>query len=551
MPWPRVSVVICSYNGARTIGDCLEGLLHLEYPDFEVIVIDDGSTDSTAAIAVEYGVRLISTENRGLSHARNLGMEAATGEIVAYLDDDACPDPHWLTYLAATFLSTTHAGVGGPNIAPVVDGPIADCVANAPGNPTHVLLSDREAEHIPGCNMAFRKACLQAIGGFDPQFRVAGDDVDVCWLLRQRGWTLGFSPAAMVWHHRRNSLRAYWKQQTGYGKAEALLEGKWPEKYNAGGHSTWAGRVYGKGLLHRVGRVGRIYQGIWGSALFQSVYQPAPGTLLTLTSMPEWYLLIMALIVLSLLGILWIPLLLALLLLALAVGAPLVQAAQSAARASFTSAPRSRVARLKLRGLTVLLHLLQPLARLYGRLRYGLTPWRWRGASDLALPRARASTLWSEGWRAPAERLQSIEAALRAAGTCVRRGGDYDRWDLGVRGGILGAVRMCMATEEHGAGKQLVRFRSWPRCSAKGLVLTLLFAVLATGAALDHAWAVSAMLGVVAMLLALRTLQECATAMAAVLRVLEHPQSGVAYQITADGDSLHEVIGTTNPTPAT
>ena len=59
------------------------------------------------------------------------------------------------------------------------------------------------------------------------------------------------------------------------------------------------------------------------------------------------------------------------------------------------------------------------------------------------------------------------------------------------------------------------------------------------------------MLGVVAMLLALRTLQECATAMAAVLRVLEHPQSGVAYQITADGDSLHEVIGTTNPTPAT
>jgi len=119
LPWPRVSVVVCSYNGARTIGDCLEGLLHLEYPDFEVIVIDDGSTDSTAAIAAEYGVRLISTENRGLSHARNLGMEAATGEIVAYLDDDACPDPQWLTYLAATFLSTTHAGVGGPNIAPI------------------------------------------------------------------------------------------------------------------------------------------------------------------------------------------------------------------------------------------------------------------------------------------------------------------------------------------------------------------------------------------------------------------------------------------------
>jgi len=551
LPWPRVSVVVCSYNGARTIGDCLEGLLHLEYPDFEVIVIDDGSTDSTAAIAAEYGVRLISTENRGLSHARNSGMEVATGEIVAYLDDDAYPDPHWLTYLAATFLSTTHAGVGGPNIAPVGDGPIADCVANAPGNPTHVLLSDREAEHIPGCNMAFRKACLQVIGGFDPQFRVAGDDVDVCWRLRQCGWTLGFSSAAMVWHHRRNSLRAYWKQQTGYGKAEALLEGKWPEKYNAGGHSTWAGRVYGKGLSHRLGRIGRIYQGIWGSAPFQSLYEPAPSTLWSLSLMPEWYLVILAFAALAALGIHWRPLLLALLPLVFAVGTLLTQATLGAARASFTSAPRSRAAWLKLRSLTAALYLLQPLARLSGRLRYGLTPWRRHGAPGLSLPRPRASTLWSERWRDSAERLRSIEVSLRSAGVCILRGGDYNRWDLEVRGGILGAARMLMAIEEHGAGNQLVRFRSWPWCSTNGLLLTLLFAVLSTGAALDHAWAVSAMLGVVAMLLALRTLQECATAMAAVLRVLEHPESGVEYQITADGDNLHEVIGTTNSAPAT
>jgi len=247
LPWPRISVVVCSYNGSRTIRDCLEGLQKLDYPSFEVIVVDDGSTDATAAIAGEYSFRLISTQQRGLSHARNTGLEAATGEIVAYLDDDAYPDPHWLTYLAATFMSTAHAGVGGPNIAPAGDGLIADCVANTPGSPVHVLLSDREAEHIPGCNMAFRKACLEAIGGFDPQFRVAGDDVDVCWQLRQRGWTLGFSPAAMVWHHHRGSIHAYWKQQYGYGKAEALLERKWPEKYNAAGQITWAGRVYGKG----------------------------------------------------------------------------------------------------------------------------------------------------------------------------------------------------------------------------------------------------------------------------------------------------------------
>ncbi|MDQ3929039.1 MAG: glycosyltransferase, partial [Chloroflexota bacterium] len=291
LPWPRVSVIVCSHNGERTLPDCLEGVLELEYPDFQVIVVDDGYTDSTAAIAREYGIHLITTENLGLSNARNVGMKAATGEIVAYLDDDARPDSHWLTYLAATLLSTEHAGAGGPNITHPNDGLIAECIGKSPGNPTHVLLSDREAEHIPGCNMAFRKAALEQIGGFDTRFCVAGDDVDICWRLRQRGSTLGFSPAAVVWHHRRNSIRAYWKQQRGYGKAEALLEKKWPEKYNAAGHLVWAGRVYDGGFIPAAlaWRRRRIYQGTWGSALFQSLYQPAPNGLWSLPATPEWY----------------------------------------------------------------------------------------------------------------------------------------------------------------------------------------------------------------------------------------------------------------------
>ncbi|TLZ33779.1 MAG: glycosyltransferase, partial [Gammaproteobacteria bacterium] len=80
LPWPRISVVVCSYNGARTIRDCLDGLEQLDYPDYEVIVVDDGSTDSTAAIASRYDYRLIRTENRGLANARNTGLKAATGE---------------------------------------------------------------------------------------------------------------------------------------------------------------------------------------------------------------------------------------------------------------------------------------------------------------------------------------------------------------------------------------------------------------------------------------------------------------------------------------
>jgi GT2 family glycosyltransferase len=517
---PRISVIVCSYNGAHTIRDCFEGLLKLEYPNYEVIVVDDGSTDETASIAGEYGFRVISTENDGLSNARNTGFKAATGEIVAYIDDDAYPDPHWLTYLATTLINSTHAGVGGPNIAPPGDGQIADCIANAPGGPVHVLLSDREAEHIPGCNMAFRKASLEAVGGFDPQFRVAGDDVDVCWQLQKRGLTLGFSPAALVWHHRRNSLRAYWKQQKGYGKAEALLEKKWPEKYNSLGHLNWAGRVYGKGLAQTLGwRRARIYQGIWGCAPFQSLYQPAPGTLSSLPTMPEWYLIIISLAALSALGVFWTPMLFNLALLFIVTSLSLIQAGLSAARARFTSEPGNGIARLKWSAVIAFLHLLQPLARLCGRLRHGLSPWRF-SFEGLSLPWRQTVTIWSEQWKSPEERLRFVEAALQAAGVYARRAGDYDRWDLEVRGGIFGVVRLRMAIEEHGAGTQLIRFRSWPRCSGKAIVLVLLSTVFSVGAAFDQAWAASLMLAGIALFPAVRTFQECAGATCAILSAM-------------------------------
>lgn len=523
-PWPKISVVVCSYNGSRTIRDCLEGLGKLDYPSYEVIVVDDGSTDATAAIAREYDVQVISTAQLGLSHARNTGMKAASGEIIAYIDDDACPDPHWLTYLAATFMSTTHAGVGGPNIAYRGDGLIADCVSNAPGNPVHILIDDQEAEHIPGCNMAFRKECLEAIDGFDPRYRVAGDDVDVCWQLRQHGWSLGFSPAAMVWHHRRNSLRAYCRQQYSYGKAEALLEAKWPEKYNASGHLTWIGRVYGSGLAPLLSRAGRIYHGVWGSAPFQSLYQPATNILGSLLLMPEWYLLAVILTALSILGIWWTPLLVvALPLLVLIVGASLLQAALGAARASFTSKPLSRVTRLKMRILTALLHLLQPLVRLRGRLQHGLSPWRQQPAAGVSLPHPRTSTVWTEKGQPADKWLHSIESTLREDGAVVRRGGNYDRWDLKARRGIFGAAHLLLAVEEHGLGRQLIRFRVWPRVSTGGLVLTLLCTTIAFGARLDNVWTVAALFSLITIAFVLRTLKECASATASVLRALPKP----------------------------
>jgi len=523
MKFPPVSVVVCSYNGARTIRDCLEGLSKLDYPDYEVIIVNDGSTDNTADIAQKYPFKLISTPNLGLSSARNTGLKAATGEIVAYTDDDARPDPHWLQYLAATFLKTQHAGIGGPNIAPLDDGEIAECVANAPGGPIHVLTSDTEAEHIPGCNMAFRRAALLAVGGFDLQYRAAGDDVDLCWRIKEKGGTLGFSPAAVVWHHRRNSILDYWKQQQGYGKAEALLERKWADKYNAAGHLTWTGRLYGKGLTDALNlRRGRVYQGVWGSALFQSVYQPSAGLIESLPLMPEWFLVVGLLAALAALGVFWQPLLLIIPLLLFALAAPIAQAVLSGFKASFITKPANHNQEIKLLLITSFLHLIQPLARLIGRLKHGLTPWRHRGTEFFALPVSKTVSYWSETWRDVSDRLQNLENALQADGAIVRRNGDFDNgWDLQIRGGMFGGTRLLVLNEEHGQGKQIVRIRTTPKGTFLVHALIVVLALLGLFAAFDGAFFTASIIGLFAALIAARASLEAGYTTAAVLRAID------------------------------
>ena len=268
--WPKVSVVVCAYQAEDTLEECLLALTELDYPDYEVLVVDDGSTDATAEIARRFPVRLLPKGRLGLSGARNAGLEKADGEIVAYIDADAQADPDWLTYLVLALEAPGTAGAGGPNPVPSDDPPVAQCVARAPGGPIHVLFDDEKAEHVPGCNMAFWRERLIEIGGFDPIYRAAGDDVDVCWKLLDRGYEIRFHPSALVWHRRRDSVKAFWRQQIGYGKAEALVERNHPEKFNNLGQATWRGVIYGPSSI--LPSRGRVYSGRYGDAPFQKLY---------------------------------------------------------------------------------------------------------------------------------------------------------------------------------------------------------------------------------------------------------------------------------------
>jgi O-antigen biosynthesis protein len=517
--WPRMSVVVCTHNGRQTLGECLQRLGELRYPDYETIVVDDGSTDGSGDLARSFGLRVVETEHLGLSCARNAGTAAATGEIVAFLDDDAYPDQDWLHYIAASLESGPHAGVGGPNLPPPEDGRTAECVAVAPGAPIHVLISEREAEHLPGCNMAFRKSVLEDVGGFDERFRAAGDDVDLCWRLQDAGQTLGFSAGAVVTHRRRDTVRRYLKQQHGYGKAEALLEQKWPNRHNQAGYLRWAGRIYDGAKPESGWRRARVRYGTWGSGLFQSIYEPAPGAMSALLLMPESYLVLAAIVAIASLGLVWPELLLALPLCGLVVAAILWRAFSSGWRAHRPGVSRSAPELFRRRLLTGTLFLLQPLARLTGRLRNGLSPWRRRVGRLRALPRPRTICLWSERWRPHEERLDELQQALIKDGAIVRSGGAFDRWDLNVRPGPLAGATLRAAVEEHGDGKQLTRVKVWPRVSVAGVV-GLLALTLATLASLGNDLALAAWLAIFTIAVAWLAISDSSAAMALTLREL-------------------------------
>jgi hypothetical protein len=453
---------------------------------------------------------------------------------VAYVDDDAWPDPHWLQYLVERFEGGGYAAVGGPNIPPSDEGATARCVALAPGGPIHVLLSDEEAEHIPGCNMAFRTDDLRAMGGFDPVFRAAGDDVDLCWRLHESGLKIGFSPAAMVWHRRRSTARGYLRQQRGYGRAEALLERKWPQKYNGLGHVTWSGHLYGAGRRRPLGRRPRIYFGMWGSGLFQRIYQPPPTSLHSLPLLPEWPLVIAVFGAVAALGAAWPPLYFALLPALLLAVLVLLEAALSVARAPLPARDRVLSHRLRTRVELLGLLLLQPIVRLGGRLSSGLTPWRIRGRTQWAAPVPQRRSVWCEQWANPTDRLALLETGLAADGTPVVEGGGFDRWDLEVRGGMLGGARMLMTVEEHGSGRQLLRFRVRPRISAWTAGAVTVAAGVSALAAASGATIAAAVLTAAAAAVLARSLVEISISTCALLRAIERQEELAEHELVAD-----------------
>ena len=303
----RASPSSCAPTTARAPSrECLEALLRLDYPDYEVIVVDDGSTDATARDRERVTTCGSSARtNRGLSSARNTGL-ARRHRRDRRLHRRRRVSRPALAHVPGARRSRrpTTSASAGRTCRRRTTADRRRVRRAAPRAARFTCCSPtREAEHIPGCNMAFRRRALRGDRRLRPASSGPPATTSTCaGGCRSAGWTLGFSPAAVVWHHRRNSVRAYWRQQRGYGRAEALLERKWPEKLQRRRPLPLGGPRLRRGLTRDlVRRAAHLSRHVGHRPL------PVPSTsprrdAAPLPLMPEWFLVIAVLVGLAIVG---------------------------------------------------------------------------------------------------------------------------------------------------------------------------------------------------------------------------------------------------------
>ena len=479
---PRISVIVCTRNGSATLRQCLTALGKQTYANHEVLLIDDGSIDDTPDIARDFPfARYVRQDPGGLSVARNRGAQEATGEILAYTDDDCIPDEDWLLHLSAAYDEPSWVAAGGPNIPPPPRNTIEAVVAAAPGAPTHVLLNDEEAEHLPGCNFSVRKDSLRRIGGFHADFTTAGDDVDICWRLRAAKGKLRFVPSAMVWHHRRFTVRGYLRQQSGYGAAEALLMKHHPSRFGPLGGARWRGAIYGDGLGLHDPAEGSIYHGPFGFAPFQAIYPQG---------IAAWWDLFT--------GVLWI----AFAVFALVVRSPSIALLLLAASAwlawlranqnSSAAMPRGSLERLLLWILCWVQPVVREWSRLKGMLRLHARPSWHPSLPEINIPsrplkasvRRSVLSFWSGEGVGREQWLAALRQLLAEKQIPFREDDGWRRFDVELWPRAIVSWAFVSVTEYHGGRRQLTRVALiqrfsrmkliWLACMFSGLVFLMM-----------------------------------------------------------------------------
>ena len=212
MSAPSVSVIVVSRGRAADLSLCLTGISQLDYPNFEVVLVaDKDGIDAANGLSFFDDLNVVLFEEANISAARNLGIKAAAGEIVAFIDDDAVPEPSWLTHLVSGFYKPDVAATGGfvigrNGISFQWKARAVDCLGIATPlvvDETDVNVPVTPKDHAvktEGTNMAFRRDVIAKMGGFDPAFRFFLDETDVNFRLMKAGYRTAIAPLAQVHH---------------------------------------------------------------------------------------------------------------------------------------------------------------------------------------------------------------------------------------------------------------------------------------------------------------------------------------------------------------
>lgn len=216
----RLAVVVPAYNAERTLGDCLRSLEAQNVPPstYEIIVVDDGSSDRTASVAAAFGVRVIRQQNAGAAAARNAGVAAANAPWIAFTDADCVASRGWLKALSRRVgtSETDVICVAGRTLGLASETPAARFVDLMGALDAARHLSHPRFPFAPSGNVCYRRTALVAAGGFDSRYR----SYEACELhqrLAKVGGSCVYEPAALVFHRHRATWRDYWRQQRSYG----------------------------------------------------------------------------------------------------------------------------------------------------------------------------------------------------------------------------------------------------------------------------------------------------------------------------------------------
>ncbi|MDT8315772.1 glycosyltransferase [Roseomonas mucosa] len=210
---PFISVVVNTYNRAKYLENTLIGLQGLDWDKLEVVVVNGPSNDGTSQILDRWSdsIKIASCPEINLSMSRNIGINVAQGEIIAFIDDDAVPHPKWLKAIASHYCSKKVAAVGGYTIDNSgrtfqARKTICDRFGNAYSVPDYFNerpLNQEKSPYYPsllGTNSTFRKQALVEIGGFDHVFAYFLDETDVCLRLVDAGYSVIYEPNALIFH---------------------------------------------------------------------------------------------------------------------------------------------------------------------------------------------------------------------------------------------------------------------------------------------------------------------------------------------------------------